>query len=97
MFHARTVEFQIKNGKQDELTQLLNNDVLPVLKRQDGFKSELALVSGGRATTTSVWRDRDSAMKYEKTTYPEIMRSLNPVIDGTPTVHMADVAASTLA
>lgn len=97
MTYARTVQFQIKQGKQDEFVKLLNHDVLPVLKQQDGFKSELALISEGRASATSVWRDRESATKYEKETYPTIVRTLNPVMEGAASVRTSDVALAMMA
>ena len=96
MQFARNVHFQIKNGKDVEFNRILTNDVLPLLKKQKGFKDELTLVNHDRALGISVWEDRASAETYETSAYPQILAKLNPVLDGTPRVEMFEVVASTL-
>ncbi len=93
---ARNVKFQIKAGKRDEFTRLLNDELIPMLKKQDGFRTELALIHNDQASAISVWKDSDSAMKYEKDAYPQLMRRLEPVIVGAPTVEKYEVAGTTL-
>jgi quinol monooxygenase YgiN len=93
---ARNVKFQIKAGKRDEFTRLFNDELIPMLKKQDGFRSELALLHNEQASAISIWKDSDSAMKYEKETYPQLVRRLEPVISGAPTVEKYEVAATTL-
>ena len=39
MRFARNVQFQIKNGKEQEFNTLFEKEVLPVLRKQDGFQS----------------------------------------------------------
>ena len=41
MRFARDVQFQIKNGKEKEFTTLIENEVIPTLKKQPGFEQEL--------------------------------------------------------
>jgi quinol monooxygenase YgiN len=94
MRYARNVHFEIKPGKTDEFTTLLNSEVMPLLKKQQGFRHELALVNGRHALGISLWDDQKSAESYAAATYPEILRKLNPVIDGTPKVETYDVAVS---
>lgn len=96
MKFARNVHFQIKNGKEKEFTTLFENSVLPTLKKQNGFKEELTLVNKDGALGLSIWEDRKSAETYESATYPEILKTLNPVIVGTPKVEMYDVTTRTL-
>ena len=96
MKFARNVHFQIKNGKEQEFTTLFENSVLPTLKKQGGFREELTLVNKEGAIGLSIWEDRKSAETYETATYPEILKTLNPVIVGTPKVEMYDVTTRTL-
>jgi quinol monooxygenase YgiN len=91
---ARNVKFQIKPGKRDEFTRLLNDELIPLLKKQDGFRSELALLDNEKASAISIWKDASSATKYEKETYPQLVRRLEPLMIGTPTVEMYEVAAT---
>jgi heme-degrading monooxygenase HmoA len=95
MQFARNVHFQIKNGKDADFSRIFTNDVLPLLKKQKGFKEELTLVNRDRALGISVWEDRASAETYQTSAYPQILEKLNPVLDGTPRVEMYDVVAST--
>ena len=96
MRFARNVHFNIKAGKAAEFTQLLQAEVIPVLKKQPGFKSELALMRGSSAMGISLWDDRKSAEQYAQVSYPQVLQKLSPVIEGTPQVEMYEVAASTL-
>lgn len=96
MRFARNVEFHIKQGKQDELSKVLHNEVLPLLKKQDGFHTELTLVNDRQARAISVWDTRANAEKYGKNTFSTVMDKVQPYIDGTPNVQMYEVAASTL-
>jgi len=96
MRFARNVQFQIKSGKNEEFNRIFVNDVLPVLKKQKGFKDELTLVNRDRAMGISLWEDRASAETYQNTTYPQILEKLNPVLEGTPRVESYDVTTSTL-
>jgi len=96
MQFARNVHFQIKTGKEKEFTTLVENEVIPMLRKQSGFQNELTFVNPDEAVGVSLWDDRKSAEAYHASTYPKILAKLNPVIVGTPTVKTYDVTATTL-
>ena len=96
MQFARNVQFQIKKEKRQDFRQLFEREVIPILRKQDGFVDELALVSENRAMGISLWKDRNAAERYQNATYPEVLKKLQPVIDGTPNVETYEVAATTL-
>jgi heme-degrading monooxygenase HmoA len=83
---ARSVRFDLAADKNEEFHSLFRNEVLPILKKQDGFKDELLLVKDQHVLAISVWDDMDSARKYESTTYPQVDRTLRPIMSGRPTV-----------
>src|ERR1700694_2840868 len=83
---ARSVRFDIAADKNEEFHTLFRNEVLPILKKQDGFKDELLLVQDQHVLAISVWNDMDSARKYESATYPQLDKTLRPVMSGRPTV-----------
>ena len=83
---ARSVRFDIATNKNDEFQRLFRNEILPTLKKQDGFKDELLLVKDQHVLAISVWNDMDSARKYETTTYPQLDKKLRPVMTGNATV-----------
>jgi len=71
--------------------------VLPVLKQQAGFRHDLAMTNGTHAIGISVWKDRASAETYEAKVYPELLKKLTPLIEGSPRIEGFDLAATTLA
>jgi heme-degrading monooxygenase HmoA len=91
------VEFEIKPGKASEFKTKFDNDVVPMLKKQDGFRGELSLVNPqNRAIGISVWDSEKSAEQYRTDTYPKVLKTLESLIQGTPRVEMFEVATSTI-
>src|SRR5580765_3945681 len=83
---ARSVRFDLAPDKSEEFHTLFKNEVLPILKKQDGFKDELLLVQDQHVLAISFWNNVDSARKYESATYPQVDKALRPVMAGRPTV-----------
>lgn len=96
MNHARNVHFQIREGKEAEFTRLFENEVIPMLRKETGFKDELTLVSRDRAMGISFWDTRSNAESYHSSTFPKVVEKLDPVITGTPTVENYEVGYTTL-
>ena len=83
---ARSVRFDIATDRNEEFHTLFRNEVLPMLKKQDGFKDELLLVQDQHVLAISVWNNLDSARKYESSAYPQLDKKLRPIMTGQPTV-----------
>jgi heme-degrading monooxygenase HmoA len=83
---ARSVRFDIATDKNEEFHTLFRNEILPTLKKQDGFKDELLLVQDQHVLAISVWNNVDSIRKYEASTYPQLDKTLRPIMNGKPTV-----------
>jgi len=96
MQFARNIRFQIKPGKEKEFTTHFENEVLPMLRKQSGFRNEFTLVNPDGAVAISLWEDRKSAETYNTSTYPQILEKLNPMIVGAPKVETYDVTTTTL-
>jgi heme-degrading monooxygenase HmoA len=95
--YARNVSINLKPGSAKQFAQKFEQEILPLLKRQDGFQDEITfLPEGGKyAIAISLWDGKESAETYGRTTYPEVLQSLAPVIEGTPKVTLYEVANST--
>ena len=95
--YARTVRMELRPNSVAEFTQLLENNVIPMLRKQNGFKDEFAFVptDGKEATAISVWEERENAETYGRTTYPEVLKTLAKVVVGTPQIHTCEVTNST--
>ncbi len=95
---ARHVAFNLKPIKREELTQMFEKDILPLLQKQNGFTDEITFVSpdSRQVVAISLWESRDSADLYSRETYPKVLQTLARVVDGTPEVRGYEVAISTL-
>ncbi len=96
MRFARNVQFHIKKGKEQEFNSLIEKEVLPILRKQAGFREEVTLVNPTEAIGISLWDDRKSAETYQTAGYPQVLAKLNPVIEGTPKVETYETASSYL-
>jgi hypothetical protein len=76
---------------------LLDQDVIPVLRKQKGFQDEISLLAagGGEAVGISVWDVKENAETYARGAYPGVLKALEPVVEGTPQVQTYEVANST--
>ncbi|PYP31479.1 MAG: hypothetical protein DMD47_06895 [Gemmatimonadetes bacterium] len=95
--YARNVTLHLKANTAPEFTRTLETDVLPLLRKQNGFKDEITFVApdGAEAIAISLWDRKENAEAYGRDTYPEVLKSLAKVIEGTPEVLNYEVANST--
>jgi hypothetical protein len=80
-----------------EYTHAFENQVLPLLQKQKGFKEEVTLCNPGspEAVSISLWEHKSNADDYNTRTYPEVLKTLAKAIDGTPRVQTFETVAST--
>ncbi len=92
---ARTVTMQLKPNTRLEFTKALEAKVLPLLRKQQGFKDELMFVvpDGKQALGISLWDTQEHAEMYARTAYPEVLKTLQSYVEGTPLVSNYEVAA----
>ena len=95
--YTRNVSMKLKAHSAKEFTQTLENDVIPMLRKQKGFKDEITLLAPERneAVAISFWDKKEDAEIYNREKYPEILKTLSKVVEGTPKVESFEVANST--
>jgi hypothetical protein len=59
-------------------------------------KSRLLLREGLDVVAISLWDSKEHAEAYSTTGYPEVLKTLDQVLDGTPKVRISDVISSTI-
>jgi len=91
---ARNVHFQLKNGKEGEFTALFEKEVLPLLRKQAGFREYFTLIRPKHVLGISIWDDQKSAEKFQTTAYPTMLAKLGPTLDGVPKVETYDITSS---
>ena len=95
--YTRNVSRKLKANSVKEFTRTLENEVIPVLRKQKGFKDEITLIAPERneAVAISFWDRKEDAEAYNREKYPEIVKMLSKVVEGTPRVESFEVANST--
>ena len=95
---ARQVSFRLKPNTQSDYTRTFENQILPLLQKQKGFKEEITMCNSNNvdAVSISLWENRADADNYNTNTYPQVLKTFEKVIDGTPRVHTYETVTSTV-
>lgn len=90
---SRIVTMRPKPGNITALTKALDEEVLPLLRKQDGFRDEICLVSSDakKAIVISFWNRKEQADAYGRTLYPQVVELVEKLLDETPMVKNYDV------
>jgi hypothetical protein len=94
---ARNVSIHLKSETLSDYTRTFEKDVLPLLRKQNGFKDEITFagVGGLDVTAISLWENKIDAEAYNTNTYPQVLKTMARFIEGTPKVQTSDVVNST--
>ena len=94
---VRHVLVRLRAKAAPEFTRLIEREVIPILRKQKGFIDEITFISPDltEAVGNSFWETKADAEAYNRVGYPEVMKSLAMVVEGTPTVGTAEVSNST--
>ncbi len=94
---ARNISIHLKSNMLSDYTQAFEKEVLPLLRKQHGFKDELTLAGPGGVDVTaiSLWENKNDAEAYNTNTYPQVLKTMARFIEGTPKVQTSDVVTST--
>ena len=91
---TRLVELRAKFGKARELSNVLNEKVVPILQNQPGFVDEIVLVSAtepDRVLGLSFWHAEADAERYNREHFKRVSDILSPLIEGAPKVQTFNV------
>jgi hypothetical protein len=94
---ARNVSIHLKSNMLSDYTRSFENDILPLLRKQKGFKDEITLSTPGSldVVAISLWENKANAEAYNTNTYPEVLKTFARMIDGTPRVQTFESVTST--
>jgi hypothetical protein len=94
---SRHVSIHLKSNMLSDYTRAFEKDVLPLLRKQNGFKDEITFAGPGGVDVTaiSLWENKNDADAYNTNTYPQVLKTLARFIEGTPQVNTFDVVTST--
>ena len=94
--YTRNVSMKLKANSAPEFTRTLEKEIISLLRKQKGFQDEISFVAPERneAVAISFWDKKESAEAYNREKYPEILKALSKVVEGTPRVETFEVANS---
>ena len=94
---ARKVSMYLKSDCAGAFIQKIENELIPLLRKQKGFLDEMTLIapSGKEAHSYSFWEGTEDAENYGLTAFSDATKLLAHLIDGKPRVQTYVVANST--
>jgi heme-degrading monooxygenase HmoA len=95
---TRIVELTAKPGKNKQLSDIISDKVLPILKKQTGFVDETVLVSDkddDRVLSLSFWNTKEDAEQYHRVEYQKVHETLQHLLESEPVIRTFDVHTST--
>ena len=94
---ARNISFHLKSNMLSDYARALENEILPLLRKQKGFKDEITLSNPGTVDviTISLWENKADADAYNTNAYPQVLKTVARMIDGTPKVQTFEAVTST--
>src|SRR2546428_13462928 len=81
---ARNVALRLRPNTLNEFTQIFDSQVIPVLRKQPGFKDVItfAMAGGTDVVAISLWETKEHAEAYSTAGYPLVISSLEPILAG---------------
>jgi hypothetical protein len=94
---ARNVTIRLKPNSVAEFSKTIENQIIPLLRKQKGFQDEITFVAPGKleASAISLWDQKENADAYSSGTYLQVLKALAKVVEGTPQVQTYEVTNST--
>jgi quinol monooxygenase YgiN len=94
---ARNVSIRLKPNTLNDFSQALEREVIPTLRKQSGFRDEIALTGEDNTyvTAISLWESKEQAEAYNTNIYPAVLKTLDKFLDSPPKVHVSSVINST--
>ena len=94
---ARKVSVRLKADAAGPFIRKMEDEIIPLLRKQKGFLDELTLISqsGKEIYAYSFWEKSEDADRYDRTNFRDVTDRLADLIDGPLRVHTYMVANST--
>jgi heme-degrading monooxygenase HmoA len=88
---------RLKPNSNAEFSRTLEKEIIPLLRKQEGFQDEISFVvpGGTEAVGISLWESEENAKVYDRETYPQVLKAFSELVEGTPEVHTYEVSNST--
>jgi heme-degrading monooxygenase HmoA len=94
---VRKLAFHLKPNMLTQFTSTMEKEIVPLLRKQPGFKDEFAFADPGSSDVhvISLWDTRQNAETYARNNFNDVLKLLAGTIEGSPKLEAADVVHST--
>ncbi|MGA2302562.1 MAG: hypothetical protein ABSG77_17925 [Candidatus Acidiferrum sp.] len=94
---VRKVTTVLKPDSISKFSLLMEQEIIPMLRKQAGFQDELTFFapSEDAVTSISLWDKASDAETYSQGTFPSVLKLLAALVEGTPKVDTYEVLNST--
>jgi heme-degrading monooxygenase HmoA len=91
------VTLRLKRDRINDFKRIAETEILPLLRRQTGFRDEVLSVAPERfeALAIGFWDTKEAHDAFEKTAYPNIVNSVSNLLEETPKVETFELLFST--
>ena len=95
---VRKVSVRLKLNALHQFTNLMESEILPWLRTQEGFLDLITLASTceSEIQALSFWDHEGSAQAFNASGYTRVLKSLSALLDGVPQLKTFEVVSSTL-
>jgi hypothetical protein len=94
---ARKISVRLKSDTAGQFIKKMENEIIPLLRKQRGFLDELTLISqsGKEIYAYSFWESSEDAERYDAGAFKDVTHLLSGLIEGAVRIHTYMVANST--
>ena len=88
---ARILESVPKMERREDFVRVIRNEVLPILKKQNGFLEILPFfpeTATEKVRIVSLWTEKRDFERYERETYPKVEALVKPYLTMPITSHL---------
>jgi heme-degrading monooxygenase HmoA len=95
MFTRRLV-MNLRPDSASKLARVTENEIVPLLRRQKGFRNVVTSIDSGRSRAVSYtcWETKEDAEAYHRTGHQESLKFLVDVVVGLPRVETFELSDS---
>ena len=96
--YTRHLTMKLKANVAPEFNRVIENEILPLLRKQPGFRDEITFVAPERSELIAIsfWETKENCETFNNTGYPEVLKLASKFVEGTPRVETFELLTSTL-
>jgi len=96
--YTRHLTMKLKANVAPEFNRVIENEILPLLRKQPGFRDEITFVAPERSELIAIsfWETKENCETFNNTGYPEVLKIASKFVEGTPKVETFELLTSTL-